>query len=68
MDIVKHNALEELNLRWSRMHIRRHTGKSKTTKEMTKYDALLAVLSNLGNEDRVKAIFSDVEDFFHNVP
>ena len=50
------------------MHIRRHTGKSKTTKEMTKCGALLAVLSNLGNEDRVKAIFSDVEDFFHNVP
>jgi hypothetical protein len=45
------------------MHIRRHTGRSKTTKEMTKYGALLAVLSNLENEDYVKTVMDDVDDF-----
>jgi hypothetical protein len=63
LDVVRHNALEELNHRWSRMHIRRRTGRSKTTKEMTTYGALLAVLSNLENEDYVKTVFGDVNDF-----
>jgi len=54
LDIVRHNALEELNHRWSRMHIRRRTGRNKTTKEMTKYGALLAV-------------FGDVEDFVRDL-
>jgi hypothetical protein len=63
LDVVRHNALEELNHRWSRMHIRRRTGRSKTTKEMTKYGALLAVLSNLENEDYVKTVLGDVDDF-----
>ena len=63
LGVVRHNALEELNHRWSRMHIRRRTGRSKTTKEMTKYGALLAVLSNLENEDYVKTVLSDVDDF-----
>lgn len=63
LDVVRHNALEELNHRWSRMHIRRRTGRSKTTKEMTKYGALLAVLSNLENEDYVKTVMGDVDDF-----
>jgi hypothetical protein len=63
LDVVRHNALEELNHRWSRMHIRRRTGRSKTTKEMTKYGALLAVLSNLENEDYVKTVLCDVDDF-----
>ena len=63
LDVVRHNALEELNHRWSRMHIRRRTGRSKTTKEMTKYGALLAVLSNLENEDYVKTVLGDVGDF-----
>ena len=63
LDVVRHNALEELNHRWSRMHIRRRTGRSKTTKEMTKYGALLAVLSNLENEVYVKTILGDVDDF-----
>ncbi|MEA3293785.1 MAG: hypothetical protein U9P81_02250 [Euryarchaeota archaeon] len=62
-DVVRHNALEELNHRWSRMHIRRRTGRSKTTNEMTKYGALLAVLSNLKNEDYVKTVLGDVNDF-----
>ncbi|WP_305064896.1 transposase [Methanococcoides sp.] len=63
LDVVRHNALEELNHRWSRMHIRRRTGRSKTTKEMTKYGALLAVLSNLENEEYVKTVLGDVDDF-----
>jgi hypothetical protein len=63
LDVVRHNALEELNHRWSRMHIRRRTGRSKTTKEMTTYGALLAVLSNLENEDYIKTVFGDVNDF-----
>ena len=45
------------------MHIRRRTGRSKTTKEMTKYGALRAVLSNLENEDCVKTVMGDVDDF-----
>jgi len=63
LDVVRHNALEELNHRWSRMHIRRRTGRSRTTNEMTKYGALLAVLSNLENEDYVKIVLGDVDDF-----
>ena len=63
LDVVRHNALEELNHRWSRMHIRRRTGRSKTTKEITKYGALLAVLSNLENEDYVKTVLGEVDDF-----
>ena len=63
MDVVRHNALEELNHRWSGMHIRRRTGRSKTAKEMTKYGALLAVLSNLENKDYVKTVLCDVDDF-----
>ena len=34
--VVRHNALEELNHWWSRMHIRRRTGRNRTTREMTK--------------------------------
>jgi hypothetical protein len=60
---VVNNEGEILNHRWSRMHIRRRTGRSKTTKEMTKYGALLAVLSNLENEDYVKTVLCDVDDF-----
>ncbi|MEW5761272.1 MAG: hypothetical protein AB1779_10965 [Candidatus Thermoplasmatota archaeon] len=54
--IVRHNGIEELNHRWCRMHIRRRTGRNQTTKEMTKYGALLAVLSNLKNESYVKTV------------
>ncbi len=49
------------------MHIRRRTGRNKTTKEMIKYGALLAVLSNLDNEDYDKAVFGDVEDFVRDL-
>lgn len=61
--IVRHNGLEELNHRWSRMHIRRRTGRSRTTKEMEKYGALFAVFSNIEYEDYIKRVLSDVKDF-----
>jgi hypothetical protein len=61
--IIRHNGLEELNHRWSRMHIRRRTGRSRTTKEMEKYGALFAVFSNIEYEDYIKTVFSDVKDF-----
>lgn len=61
--IIRHNGMEELNHRWSRMHIRRRTGRSRTTMEMEKYGALFAVFSNIEYEDFVKTILSDVKDF-----
>jgi len=61
--IIRHNGLEELNHRWSRMHIRRRTGRSRTTLEMEKYGALFAVFSNIEYEDYIKTVFSDVKDF-----
>lgn len=67
MKIVRHNGVEELNHRWSRMHIRRRTGRSRTAKEMTKYGALLAVLSNLENEIYVKEVLTDVNDFVYEM-
>ncbi|MCD4765719.1 MAG: hypothetical protein K8R34_04335 [Methanosarcinales archaeon] len=45
------------------MHIRRRTGRSKTSKEMTKYEAHLAVLSNLEKEDYVKTGFGKFKNF-----
>lgn len=50
--IVRHNGIEERGHRWGRMHTRRRTGRSRTTNEMEKYGALLAVLSNLENEGK----------------
>jgi hypothetical protein len=61
--IIRHNGLEELNHRWSRMHIRRRTGRSRTTMEMEKYGALFAVFSNIEYEDYIKTILFDVIDF-----
>jgi hypothetical protein len=61
--IIRNNGIEELNHRWSRMHIRRRTGRSRTTMEMEKYGALLAVFSNIENEDYIKTVLDDVKDF-----
>jgi len=61
--INRHNGIEELNHRWSRMHIRRRTGRSRTTLEMEKYGALLAVFSNIENEEYIKTVLADVKDF-----
>jgi hypothetical protein len=61
--IVRNNGIEELNHRWSRMHIRRRTGRSRTTKEMEKYGALLAVFSNIENENYINKVLGGVVDF-----
>jgi hypothetical protein len=65
--IVRNNGIEELNHRWSRMHIRRRTGRSTTTKEMEKYGALLAVFSNIENENYIKKVLDDVLDFVRDM-
>jgi hypothetical protein len=61
--IIRNNGIEELNHRWSRMHIRRRTGRSRTTLEMEKYGALLAVFSNIENEEYIQTVLGDVKDF-----
>ncbi len=65
--IVRHNGIEERAHRWSRMHTRRRTGRSRTTNEMAKYGALLAVLSNLENEVYVKEVLAGVKDFVYEM-
>jgi hypothetical protein len=67
MEIVRHNGVEELNHRWSRMHIRRRTGRSRTTIEMEKYGALLAVFSNIENEKYINDVVNDVIDFVRDM-
>ncbi len=57
MDVVRHNGVEEIGHRWSRMHIRRRTGRSQTTREMGRYGALTAVLSNMGISNTLKRFF-----------
>jgi hypothetical protein len=65
--IVRNNGIEELNHRWSRMHIRRRTGRNRTTKEMEKYGALLAVFSNIENENYINNVLNDVLDFVRDM-
>ena len=49
------------------MHIRRRTGRSRTTKEMEKYGALLAVFSNIENENYINKVINDVLDFVRDM-
>ena len=37
INVVRHNGIEEIGHRWSRMHIRRRTGRSQTAREMGMY-------------------------------
>ena len=67
VEIVRHNGIEERSHRWSRMHMRRRTGRSKTTNDMAKYGGLLAVLSNLENKTYVEDVLSDVTDFVYEM-
>lgn len=67
VEIVRDNNLEERGHRWSRMHIRRRTGRTRTTNEMAHYGALTAVFSNLENETYVREVFSDVKDFIREM-
>jgi len=68
VNIFRHNGIAENNHRWSRMHTRRRTGRSRTTNDMAKYGALTAILSNLENEIYVNEILTDVEDFVVSSP
>jgi len=67
VEIMRDNNIEERGHRWSRMHIRRRTGRTRTTNEMAQYGALTAIFSNLENEIYVKEILSDVEDFIREI-
>jgi len=49
------------------MHTRRRTGRSRTTNEMAKYGALLAVLSNQEKEVYVKEVLAGVEDIVYEL-
>ena len=59
--IVRHNGIEEIGHRWSRMHVRRRTGRSETSREMAMYGALTAILSNLENEYYLKHVVSQID-------
>ena len=63
VEIMRDNNIEERSHRWSRMHIRRRTGRTKTTNDMAQYGALTAIFSNLESETYVNEILSDVKDF-----
>ena len=65
--IVRHNGIVENNHRWSRMHTRRRTGRSRTTNDMGKYGALTAILSNLENEIYVQEVMGDIKDFVYEL-
>lgn len=65
--IVRHNGIVENSHRWSRMHNRRRTGRSRTTKDMGKYGALTAILSNLENEIYVKEVLGCIKDFVYEL-
>ncbi|MHB8359633.1 MAG: hypothetical protein ACYDCP_09060 [Thermoplasmataceae archaeon] len=61
VNIVRHNGIEEIGHRWSRMHIRRRTGRSQTTREMAIYGALTAVLSNIENKHYIEKVLSKID-------
>jgi len=65
--VVRHNGIVETNHRWSRMHVRRRTGRNRTTNDMAKYGALTTVLSNLENKFYVENVMGDVSDFVYEL-
>ena len=67
VEIMRDNNIEERSHRWSRMHIRRRTGRTRTTNEMAQYGALTAIFSNLENETYVNEILSDVRDYIREL-
>jgi len=67
VEIMRDNNIEERSHRWSRMHIRRRTGRTRTTNEMAQYGALTAIFSDLENETYVKEILSDVKYFIREI-
>nr|QNO53622.1 hypothetical protein NGENPBHE_00022 [Methanosarcinales archaeon ANME-1 ERB6] len=67
VEIMRDNNIEERSHRWSRMHIRRRTGRTRTTNDMAQYGALTAIFSNLESETYVNEILSDVKDFIREM-
>ncbi len=61
VDIVRHNGVEEIGHRWSRMHIRRRTGRVQTSTEMAMYGSLLAVLSNMENKVYIEKLLDKID-------
>jgi hypothetical protein len=60
VDVVRHNGVEELGHRWSRMHIRRRTGRMQTSAEMAMYGPLLAILANMENAIYIEKLLNKV--------
>ena len=61
IDVARHNGIEEIGHRWSRMHIRRRTGRSQTTREMGMYGSLTAILSNIENRHYISKVLSKID-------
>ncbi len=61
INVVRHNGIEEIGHRWSRMHIRRRTGRSHTAKEMGMFGALTAILSNMENKHYTEKVLSWID-------
>ena len=61
IDVVRHNGIEEIGHRWSRMHIRRRTGRSQTAREMGMYGALTAILSNVENKHYIEKVLPKID-------
>ena len=61
ISITRHNGIEEIGHRWSRMHIRRRTGRSQTAGEMGMFGALTAILSNIENRHYIENVLSKID-------
>ena len=61
INVVRHNGIEEIGHRWSRMQIRRRTGRSQTAREMGMFGALTAVLSNMENKYYIEKVLSKID-------
>ena len=61
INVVRHNGIEEIGHRWSRMHIRRRTGRSQTSKEMGMFGALTSILSNMENKYYTEKVLSGID-------
>lgn len=64
--IISRNGIV-LNHKKSRMHIRMRTGRNRTTMQMEKYAALLAVFSNIENTEYIKTVLAEVKDFIKDM-
>ena len=61
INVVRHNGIEEVGHRWSRMHIRRRTGRSQTSKEMGMFGSLTSILSNKENKFYTNNVLSRID-------